>query len=208
MLLGWTYARGRMYKSYFSAIRFSAFSSTDFQFSLPKLNGLRLNRTIVILKLENETFTSLFPMKTYKFSCLVCMCNICSFYETICWKLSHFMTEVWGLVITWCAEYLLSCYFLYVDISSILKSQIELIAIWCDIILFLLICWGVMKQRKREDKERREWRREGTVILFLCLDLLLKSRREMGVGISPLVCCRVEWRGKDKISCTLTIIKR
>lgn len=73
-----------MYKSYFGAVRFSAFSSTDFQFSLPKLNGLRLNRTIVILKLENETFTSLFPMKTYKLSCLVSMWNICSFYETIC----------------------------------------------------------------------------------------------------------------------------
>jgi hypothetical protein len=86
-----------------------------------------------------------------------------------------------------------------VDISSILKSQIELIAIWCDIILFLLICLGVMKERRREDKERREWRGERTVILFLCLDLLLKSRREMGVGLSPLVCCRVEWRGKDKI---------
>jgi hypothetical protein len=42
-----------------------------------------------------------------------------------------------------------------VDISSILKSQIELIAVWCDIILFLLICLGVLKERRREEGVER-----------------------------------------------------
>lgn len=81
------------------------------------------------------------------------------------------------------------------DISSILKSQIELIAIWCYIILFLLICLGVLKERRREDNERREWRGEGTVILFLCLDLLLKSRMEV-VSLPLFV---AEWNGDETI---------